>query len=233
MSTLPKFHRYDSAPAESSVKMPQDILDANLSNLCISELMGRLERFTSGEEGPQMYPWANRFAMGYPLPSWQRPLVWTLEQKVKFIHSIWSGVDVGSYLVNDVYEFQDLGTATPSYRELSEVLLDGQQRLTALQEYLFNEFAVPDEEGVPRYWRELSRQERRRFAGFHFAKASISSWEESHLRKAYDLRAFGGTAHTEDQRASIPDLNPLVCGDSDVIASIGTSLLPKEEGETC
>ena len=203
MTILKPFRRYEGAPQDGAAgpRMPADELNANLSNLVISELLGRLERFTSGEEGPHMFPWAKGFAMGYPLPRWQRKLVWTPEQKVRFIHSIWSGVDIGSYLVNDIYELKGEG-ADQHYREFSESLLDGQQRLTALEEYLYDGFAVPDETGVPRVWSELSRVERRRFGSFHFAKATIRSWDDGLLLRAYDLRALGGTPHQAHERAS-------------------------------
>lgn len=73
-------------------------LECAVSNLCLSEVLGRFEQFTSGErDGPEMHPWAERFVMGFPLPAWQRPLIWTPDQKVRFILSIWSGVDIGSY----------------------------------------------------------------------------------------------------------------------------------------
>lgn len=223
------FHRYAGCnDVDTGVRMPTAELDANVHNLCVSELMGRLERFVSGEEGPQMYPWTNRFVMGYPLPAWQRPLVWTDGQKVRFIQSLWAGVDVGSYMVNDVYEFVNLGRAGTHYREFSEVLLDGQQRLSALEDYLYNRFAVPDAAGVPRYWKDLPRIERRRFGSLHFAKATVKSWDERYLRKAYDLRSFGGTPHTEDQRASL-DINPFTVGNTEVISAMVRDLLPKAD----
>lgn len=202
--SLKPFHRYDGAEVhDNGLRMPADVLDARVSNLCVSEVIGRFERFTSGgSDGPEMYPWTDRFVMGFPLPAWQRPLVWTPEQKVRFIQSIWSGVDVGSYMVNDQYEFINLGREGTHYREFSEILLDGQQRLSAIEGYLLNEFAVPDVGGTPRYWGDLPKIERRRFGSHHFARANIKSWDEHQLRLAYDLRAFGGTAHTDDQRAA-------------------------------
>jgi len=198
------FNRYEGAAdnADTGVRMPSSELDAKVSNLCLSELLGRLENFTGKERA--MYPWATRFAMGFPLPSWQRPLVWSDRQKVGFIQSIWSGVDVGSYMINDQYEF--VGINADSFKELSGVLLDGQQRLTAIEDYVMNKFAVPDEGGVLRFWRDLPRIERRRFGGFHFARANVRSLDEDLLRLAYDLRSFGGTAHTEDQRACRPQV---------------------------
>lgn len=196
------FSRYEGAPAsaDNEIRMPVDSLDAKVSNLCISELLGRLEAF--GDEERAMYPWTDRFVMGFPLPKWQRPQVWSLEQKVRFIQSIWAGVDIGSYMVNDNYEYLKDCAGNDCYRELSEVLLDGQQRLTAIEEYLLNKLAVPDANGDLRYWKELPRIERRRFGSYHFARANVKSWDEATLRLAYDLRAFGGTPHTEAQRAT-------------------------------
>ena len=211
MTTQPlqPFSRYDgAADADPEVLMPCDELGANVLNVCISELLLRLELFTKGEEGPHMYPWATRFAMGYPLLFCQRELKWDDEQKVRFIESIWAGVDVGSHLVNNVHEFEGSGI-TLRYREFSQVLLDGQQRLTALEDYVFNRFAVPDAGGVPRFWRELPRTERRRFGNFHFAQATIASYDEALLVRAYNLRALGGTPHEESERATVRG-NPAV-----------------------
>lgn len=203
--TPTSFHRYsgtENDTPDTNVRMPTNILDSRVSNLCITELIGRFESFMNDPKcGPSAYPWATRFAMGFALPEWQRPLVWTEIQKVNFINSIWSGVDVGSYMVNDQYEFIK-GSNAGKYRLHSEVLLDGQQRLSAIQSYLLNEFPTNDSNGNPRFWNELPRIERRRFSGFHFARANIKSWDEDKLRLAYDLRSFGGTAHTEDHRAS-------------------------------
>ena len=227
MSTLPlqPFTRYDgAAETDDSVRMPSDELGANVLNVCMSELLLRLEQFTNGEEGPHMYPWATRFAMGYPLPYWQRELKWDLEQKVRFIESIWAGVDVGTHLVNDVYEFEGTG-ASLRYRKFSQVLLDGQQRLTALEDYLYNRFQVRDSAGVLRYWRDLPKVERRRFGNFHFAKATISSFDEGLLVRAYNLRALGGTPHEENERARV-GFNPFENADSAEIAAQVAASMP-------
>jgi hypothetical protein len=88
------------------------------------------------------------------------------------------------------------------FREFSEVLLDGQQRLSAIEDYLECRFPVPDAAGVLRYWEELPRVERIRFTNTHFPRAEVSSWDEAVLRHVYDLRAFSGTAHQENERAT-------------------------------
>lgn len=193
------FKRYDSASEHSSIAMPRDALNASSEKLTIGELLGRLETFD--EEGGHLYPWAKGFAMGYPLPSFQRELVWTVAQKVRFIESIWAGADLASYLVNDTYEFVGTGSQKV-FRKFSEALLDGQQRLSTIEEYLRGRFAVRDAEGTPRFWAELGKVERRRFAATTFVRCTVRTFDEPLLRKAYDLRAFSGTAHKEQERAS-------------------------------
>lgn len=192
------FKRYEGAElADASIRMPVDTLEAKAQSMVISELLGSLQDFNQERS---RYPWTQRFAMGLPLPSWQRPLVWSQVQKVRFIESIWNGVDIGSYLVNDVWEMDEVDGESV-YRKNSNVVLDGQQRLSAIEEYVMNGFAVPDAQGTARYWRDLGQTERRRFGNYHFARATLRSWDEAHLRWAYDMRAFGGTAHEESQRA--------------------------------
>lgn len=202
LNTRPTFKRYEGANiADDGIRMPTLKQDARVSTLCISEVLGRLEEFTKDDYALQeMFPWAKRFVMGFPLPDWQRPLVWSQEQKTRFISSIWAGLDIGSYLLNDQYEYVD-GKQGQHFRKFSEVLLDGQQRLSAIEDYVLNKFAVPDATGTLRFWSELPQIERRRFGHYHFARSAIRTWNEHELRLAYDLRAFGGTAHTEDQRA--------------------------------
>ncbi len=179
--------------------MPKKQLDASLQMFQIDMLASNLEAYSvDPARARAKYPWATRFAMGHPLAPWQRPAVWTEEQQVRFITSIWMGSDLGSYLVNGWYEFVEGG----AYELNSEVLLDGQQRLTALESYLLGKFGVPDADGCVRYWSEVGDKERRRFLGMPFAQARVHSGDEAALRKVYDLRAFGGTPHSEDQRAS-------------------------------
>lgn len=198
------FYRYAGhETANESTKMPSDVLDAKSSRLTIGELIHHYEDFCNEEaSGPAMFPWATRFAMGFPLPAWQRDLEWTENQNVRFILSIWCGVDLGSYLVNDNFEFIKNADGTQSYRQFTEALLDGQQRLTCLQLYITNQFAVPDANGNPIYWKDVPKIERMRFTKVTFVRATVSSWDEAMLRRVYDLRAFGGTAHKESDRAS-------------------------------
>ncbi|MFJ4347658.1 DUF262 domain-containing protein [Pseudomonas sp. NPDC089401] len=200
LTTNAVFQRFNGADESGSVRMPHKQLDATLHMFQVDMLAANLEAYSADpEQARAKYPWATRFAMGHPLAPWQRPAVWTDEQKVRFITSIWMGADLGSYLVNEWYAYAD---RTGAFAINSEVLLDGQQRLTALEGYLLGEFGVPDALGQVRFWSELGNAERRRFLNTPFAQARVHSDDETALRQAYDLRAFGGTPHTEDQRAS-------------------------------
>jgi hypothetical protein len=200
------FFRYQGSETASYVRrMPEALLRAKTAPRTLTELMHRLEDFTRDEAGYRaQYPWATRFVMGYPLPDWQRPLVWTEVQKVRFITSLWLKIDVGSYLVNDAYDGQVVATPAGQVtqaRLFSDILLDGQQRLTALEDYFLGKIAVPDMHGTPTYWTDLGKVERRLFGNQAFDRSTVTSWDEKELRTVYDLRTFGGTAHTEDQRA--------------------------------
>ena len=199
------FHRYQGSENIPDVKrMPQTTIRANTTPRTIGELLSRFEDFCKDEEKVRSnYPWADRFVMGYPLPKWQRPLVWSQEQKIKLITSLWMEVDIGSYLINDVFEMVKVDDKfTDELKEFSDILLDGQQRLSAMQDYFTDQFSVPDKDGVPVRWSYLSKVERRLFSNQTFSRSTVQSWDEAELRRIYDLRSFGGTAHTEEQRAT-------------------------------
>lgn len=129
--------------------------------------------------------------MGLPLPPWQRGLVWSTTQQQRFIESAWLGLHLGMVVVNGV-RHSKRGTLHP----LSGLLLDGQQRLAAIEAYLDSRFAVSGH-----YWHQLAAHERARFARTPFTRCEVSVWDEARLRDLYDRMNFGGTAHTPDQRA--------------------------------
>lgn len=174
----------------------------NVSPRSLYELLMRLDKFNASDEVRKQYPWATRFVMGLPLPSWQRDFVWTDQQQSRFIESLWANLDVGTYLVNDVQGYATSPDGETVCAMFSDVVLDGQQRLTALQNYVSSQFPVPDAQGIPVYWHELSVVEQRFFSNKTFSRATVSLSDENALRRMYDLRSFGGTPHDESQRAS-------------------------------
>ena len=146
--------------------------------------------------GQPIYEWEDpkyliggRNVMGYNLPTWQRPFVWTRAQSVRLIESVWLGLNIGTYTFNRSHE-------NP---EFDNLLIDGQQRLKAIQDYLSDEFEV-----FGHKWSSLDRVEQRSFEGRHFHCYITKSTDEKYLRGYYDMMNFGGTAHEESQRASTP-----------------------------
>lgn len=187
---------YLNGPAEDNgIRMSREPIDARHSPRNIEDLCHNWRKFHSENERA-LYPWATRFVMGFPLPDWQREFVWTDEQQSRFILSVWSKAELGSYILND-WEMSD-GKCFDRY---SNVLLDGQQRLTTIERYLRDEFAVDDTTGTPRLWSQVHRREQRRFMNATLPRSQVKTFDELELRTIYDLRNFTGTPHTESQRA--------------------------------
>jgi len=128
-----------------------------------------------------------RRVMGFILPSWQRPLVWTQEQSESFLRSVWLGLPIGTYSYNQTHE-------TP---ELDGLLIDGQQRLWAIQQYLEDAFPV-----FGYRWSEVTVVDQRRFkTSTTFGCYVTESDDEQYLKDYYNRMNFGGTAHSEEHRA--------------------------------
>ncbi len=194
------FQRYaDDEPSELRIQMPQRVLATTVSHYPIDVLVGQWEKYlVDPSSAREHFPWAARFVMGMPVPTWARGLEWNLGQKSRFISAIWSGGDLGSYLTNDWYEPE---SGSRALAENSEILIDGQQRLHSLEEYLLDRLAIPDAQGQPRIWSELGNSERRRFLSTIFTHARVSSGDEVALRRTYDLCVLGVVPRSFDQRA--------------------------------
>jgi hypothetical protein len=118
----------------------------------------------------------------FVLPPFQRPPVWTQAQKARFIESCWMGLPIGVYIVNrpDTY-------ASP----FENWLLDGQQRVTAILEYVADEFPV-----FGHLFSELTIYDHRQWEmGTVFACLETNIENEAELREVYDRLAYGGTPH--------------------------------------
>lgn len=179
------------------VCIPDPMLRGNLLNSSLDELY---LNFTQGYECPQYHDPNATWLLGYIVPNFQRPLVWTVEQKIRFIESAWLGFHLGTYVVNDV-DF--IGRKSESKTDfiahpLDRFLVDGQQRLNALHCYWNNEFSV-----FGSYWSEILENPpmARRFRHTHFSQMKITVKDEATICELYNRLNFGGTAHTEDQRA--------------------------------
>jgi hypothetical protein len=179
-------------------EMPQPLMRGVTSNPTMGALVFEFERENADERYAK---WAGadegfERVLGFFIPPFQRPAVWTPEQNVAFVENAWRGVHLGTYVVNRKDEYD---AATERWNRLDRWLIDGQQRLRAIQSYLRSEFPV-----FGRTWAQLSELEHRRFENYEFAKTMITESDEGRLRFLYDCLNFGGTAHTEDQRATVP-----------------------------
>jgi hypothetical protein len=186
--------------------MPRPTLQARSSPLTINALAHSLHSFNA-EYARHEYPWAQRFVMGLPLAPWQREFKWSMEQVQRFITSAWTGVHLGSYILtatdlrNEDQQFRGV-----EYLPLSNMVIDGQQRLQALELYLTDRVLVPDEQGNPVRWSEVEPHDQRRFRNTVFSRSEIPLQSEMKLRGFYDTFNFGGVAHAAHERATFCDL---------------------------
>lgn len=134
---------------------------------------------------------AERYAMGSPLPSWQREACWTQQQQIELIESIWLELPIGFYIVNRE-DWDHKGNPHP----LSGLLIDGQQRMLAIEAYLNDEFEV-----FGAVWSDVPLAERRNFMRMKFPYFEVAIWDEDELKAVYNRLNFSGVRHTEDQRA--------------------------------
>jgi hypothetical protein len=167
--------------------MPEPLFRAATSDFSIDHLL--FER----DEQPKrakLYP-ESTWLLGQRIPPFQRPLVWTERQKIRFIESAWTGLHLGTYVVNRL-EIRNDGRAEP----VDRWLIDGQQRLSAIADYANDAFPV-----FGAKFSEITPAERRRFEQVSFPCSVTRLRDENALRDLYDRLNFGGTPHEENQRA--------------------------------
>lgn len=123
----------------------------------------------------------------FVLPPFQRPSVWIDPQPQRFIESIWLHLPLASYVLN--YDDQDrLGFPC------SDWLLDGQQRWTAIIDYVNDRFRVFD-----LLFSELEIGQRRRFMNHPFPCIQTRNLSPQQCRDVYERLAYGGTNHAAPQ----------------------------------
>lgn len=166
-------------------RMPERI---NLGQHMASTMAAPLGQYREWQENPaEINPHGLRTAMGYCLPTWQRGEVWTLAQKIALIESAWRGVSIGTYTFNR-------GKYGSRFDNL---LVDGQQRMLAIQDYIEDKFPV-----FGYRYSEVTVVDRRLWnVSIHFHSYITETEDEAYLRGYYNLMNFGGTAHKQTERA--------------------------------
>ncbi|UJJ53112.1 DUF262 domain-containing protein [Rhodanobacter denitrificans] len=135
-----------------------------------------------------------RSLLGLVLPVWQRPAVWTRQQQVRFVEGIFLGLGTGYYVTTE-WDWDHDGVRQP----WAGLLLDGQQRLSALRAFAAGEFAVF---GSTRFADLSLAERRRRFYRVSFPSIEMGATDEATLREIYDRLNYGGTPHAANQRAT-------------------------------
>lgn len=144
------------------------------------------------EEELRQAGYSGKSVLGYKIPYWQRSDdKWSEAQQVAFIESVFLGVSLGTFMVN----------STLNNPDLDQILLDGLQRLTAIQQYWQGEFGVPGEDGKVYLWTDLTSEERAHFDRMVFPWVESEYESEEEAIAAYNHHNFGGTPHTEADRA--------------------------------
>lgn len=134
----------------------------------------------------------DRRLMNITLPPWQRPEEWSEEQKRRFVEGIFLGLGTGYYVVV-MSDWDDSGQPKP----MSGWLLDGQQRISALRDFLAGELVVFGDVRFP----DLSAPDQLRFKRRPFPCHEVEYTDnEDALIELYDRLNFGGTPHSAEQR---------------------------------
>lgn len=122
------------------------------------------------------------------LPPFQRDSVWTLTQKARWIESIYMGLPLPALVWN---------RTTPD-NAADEWLLDGQQRMTAILEYVTGAWEVDG-------WRypDLPDEDRRHFDRMSIPVVTTDIPDVEMCQDIYRRLAYGGTAH-----APAPEMTP-------------------------
>lgn len=140
------------------------------------------------------------------LPPFQRPAVWSDAQSARLIESIHLGISIGSIVVSgcrNVEKVVEDGVTVERFPIDSDWLIDGFQRLNAIRRYMDDDLAVFDGTPHEHRWSDLSPVQRRRFGNTNFGFITLGETDVEGLKLIYDLMNFGGTAHTQDQRATV------------------------------
>ncbi len=159
-------------------KMPRPWFNAQAMSTTMAFICDRNEsalRVAPLSEGERAVGW-------FVLPPFQRPPVWTVEQKIRFIESAWGGLPIGVFVVNRPNSMRS---------RFDNWLLDGQQRVTAVLEYVADAFPVGGY-----LFSELTEIDYRRWSlSVAFPCLETRIEDEAQLREIYDRLAYGGTAH--------------------------------------
>jgi hypothetical protein len=176
--------------------MPKALLDGYASTRSLDEIFE--SRAATPEKDDMWDPGQTKIGR-YFLAPFQRPAVWTQEQKVRLVESMLLGISIGSIVIVDALNMK---MQNPNlFAKTDRWLIDGQQRLTAIQNYLQDDITVFAGTECEHKFSDLNEIELRRVRQIGISVIRIHTIDEQLCRVIYDRLNFGGTPHTEDQKA--------------------------------
>ncbi|MDW9481158.1 DUF262 domain-containing protein [Sinorhizobium meliloti] len=168
----------------------------NINHFNVDHLLLGKRKYEANPRSLTEFSLDTNWLMGYAIPPFQRPVVWDDARMIAFIETLAQKGDPGTYTYH-VSEMRELTADGKEYYPRDLWLIDGQQRLTALDRFFDDAFPVFD-----LYWSEISETRKRGFLmGTSFPAYQVRNKSEMELRELYDLKNFGGIAHEEHQRA--------------------------------
>ena len=178
------------------IQLPEPLFRGRSSALMVSEMVRtRDEHEDLGYEGHH----AGYEKVGaYFVPPFQRPAVWSPEQQRRLVESLHLNISIGSIVVTGS---NDADPVTGRAAITCELLIDGQQRLRALTAYMHSGLRIFLGTPYEHCWDELDVTQQRLFRSKPVGYIEIEEGDMETLRELYNRLNFGGTAHTEDQRA--------------------------------
>lgn len=135
------------------------------------------------------------------IPDYQRGLVWTKKQKQNLIMSILMGNPIGDFVFGRKSLKDSKGII--SDLKIEWTVIDGQQRLNAIKEFVGNKFPLSD----GKYFRDMKYWDVRTFLNSYKINAlHISDLTYDQEVEVYWNRNFGGTAHSRAELDRIKKL---------------------------
>lgn len=167
---------------------PPPLMFARSVNFSLESLLFNKERFEEGEDADFYNPLNLPVLCGHVIPDFQRGLCWTEDQNLALIDSVFRGIPIGTYAVN--FSTDQLPP------RLTNILLDGQQRLNALALYWDDKLTYRGYK-----WSELNRPQQGTLNRVMFPQMRTDTKDEAEARVYYNAMNFGGVDHTEEDRA--------------------------------
>lgn len=176
-----------------AIELPTPLIVGTVSNRCLDDILRDRE-----PEYEHLFHQGQEFLAHYYLAPFQRPAVWSEEQSQRLVESVFLGIAIGSFVVSAE---GNVDKSTGKFDHTADWIIDGQQRLRALTRYIKDDLEIFVGTPSQHRWSDLDRRQQRQFLNTSVGFIRLEKASEDSLRELYDRLNFGGTAHTEDQRA--------------------------------